>query len=112
MEFEDFFKAVEDLKLSKKEFSDVHGGYRLSDKDFVIADLRPAKYGVRLYVGRDGLTHPIRIQSKQDLEKATKILRALLYGRKTKNGKISYKNGELSTDSKKEFIEYLIKKEF
>jgi len=74
--------------------------------------LRPAKYGVRLYVGRDGLTHPIRIQSKKDLEKATKILRALMYGRTTKNGKTTYKNGDITTESKKEFIEYLIKKEF
>ena len=100
--------AIEDLNLSKKEFTDVHGGIRLHDNDFVVCDARPAKYGIRLYIGCDGLTSPIRLQTKSDLKKASKILRALMYGRV---GESSYKNGDFETTNKKEFVEYLINRE-
>ena len=110
LKFEDLFKAVEDLNLSKKEFKDVHGGIRLHDRDFVVYDARPAKYGLRFYPGRDGLTHPIRLENKDDLERAAKIMRALMYGRIYKDKKlVSYKNQDFETASKKEFVEHLLK---
>jgi len=110
LKFEDLLNAVEDLNLSKNEFNDVHGGIRLSDNEFTIADIRPAKYGLRFYPGRDGLTSPIRLVNKEDLERAVKIMRALTFGRVYKDKKlVSYKNQDFETESKKEFVEHLLK---
>jgi len=110
LSFEDLLKAVEDLNLSKKNFKDVHGGFRLSDNLSPIADFRPAKTHIRWYPGRDGLVKAMQIKNKKDLEKAKKIMVAIIDGRIIKNKKITgYKFNDFTTENKKEFVEHLIK---
>jgi len=105
-------KETEDLNLTETPFKDCHGGYRLHDKDLVVADLRPANYGIRMFLGRDGLSKPIRIESKDDVKRVANMMRAFMYGITESDGDVVYHNGSFSTESKREFVEHLLKKEF
>jgi hypothetical protein len=110
LSFEDLFDCIEDMKLQKIAFKDVHGGHRLKDNLSPLGDFRPSKYGLRFYPWRDGLTHPIRLTSKEDLERAKKIMIAIKDGRIIKDKKIAgYKHGDFKTESKKDFVEHIIR---
>ena len=110
LKFEDLISSASDLKLTKRDFTDCHGGFRFLDDKIPIADVRPAKYGMRFYPGRDGMVKAIQVKTPEDLERATKIMKAIQEGRVIKDKKIvGYKHGKIETESKKEFIEQLIR---
>ena len=111
--FNQLKKEIEDLNLTISEFKDVHGGYRMSCRGMTICDCRIAEYGVRFYLSRDGLSKPTRIESNDDVKRCANMMRAFLYGiTESDDGEVVYHNGSFSTESKKAFVEHLLKKEY
>ena len=110
LSFEDLISAVADMALQRKDFHDVHGGFRLSDNLSPIIDIRPARNHIRVYYGRDGLVRASQLRTQDDIIKCKKIMQEIIKGRKVKDGKITgYTFNNKDFDSKKEFIEAIIK---
>jgi hypothetical protein len=109
LDFNQLVEAVKDLALQKKVHNDCHGGVRLSFKDFVISDLRPRKFGTAMYLARDGLTSPIRIENEKDITRAYNLMKALKEGIKSKDDKTTYQYQDFKTDNQKEFVQHLLK---
>ena len=100
------------MNLTSNPFKDVHGGYRLQNQNLVVADCRIANYGIRFFLGRDGLSKPVRIENSDDVKRVANMLRAFVDGISEKDGDTLYHYESFSTESRKEYVDFLLKKEF
>ena len=106
--------TVQDLEEAVSEFnlkrtSNKYGMIRLSKNGFSVCQARNAKYGIRFYLGYDGLTPATRIVDEHDLENAVDLIRALLVSRVVENnGTVKFKHEGVETKSCKELIKRIM----